>query len=595
MKMLTGLLTPSAGWTKLFGQQMDANDMQTRRKVGYMSQNFSLYTELTVRQNLELHARLFHVPVEQIEARVSEMLTRFDLSEEADRSPVGFPLGVRQRLQLAVAVVHRPDVLILDEPTSGVDPIARDAFWQALIDLSRNDGVTIFISTHFMTEAERCDRVSLMHAGKVLAEGPPAELTRQKCAATLEEAFISHLREANGDLDVSPERAMPLTHQEEKFDRVPSTRSLRRVWAYALRETKELLRDRIRLFFALVGPLILMLTVGYGISFDVEGISFAVFDQDQTSDSRLLAEQFSSVRFFDEQSDIQSAAELKRRFKSGELTVAIEVPPGFGRDLNAGLQPELSVWISGSMPFRAETARNYIAGIAHVFGDTYAKEHGLGAPMPFEIETRFLFNQAFKSVNVFVPSIIMLILLLIPAVNSTIGVVREKETGSIVNFRATPSTQFEFLVGKQLPYIGVALLSAVMLFLLGVFLFQVPFKGSLIAFCAGTAVYVTATTGFGLVFSCLTKTQVSAIFATTIFSIIPAINFSGLIVPLSSLDGVARSVGMAFPPAWYQPVAMGSFTKGHGFGELWPNIAVLALFYIGFLILSIILLRKQEA
>ncbi|VTM40306.1 multidrug ABC transporter permease [Klebsiella quasipneumoniae] len=171
----------------MFGQPVDPKDIATRQRVGYMSQAFSLYSELTVRQNLELHARLFHIPDGEIPGRVAEMSERFMLSEVEDALPTALPLGIRQRLSLAVAVIHRPEMLILDEPTSGVDPVARDMFWQLMVDLARQDRVTIFISTHFMNEAERCDRISLMHAGKVLASDTPQALVEQRGAASLEE------------------------------------------------------------------------------------------------------------------------------------------------------------------------------------------------------------------------------------------------------------------------------------------------------------------------------------------------------------------------------------------------------------------------
>src|SRR5579871_888669 len=154
MKMLTGLLPVTEGSAKLFGKPMVADDMEARRNVGYMSQAFSLYSELTVRQNLELHAHLYHLPANEVEGRIKELLEKYDLKDVVDAKPESLPLGVKQRLQLAVAVLHRPLMLILDEPTSGVDPVARDQFWRTLIDLSRNDGVTIFLSTHFMNEAE---------------------------------------------------------------------------------------------------------------------------------------------------------------------------------------------------------------------------------------------------------------------------------------------------------------------------------------------------------------------------------------------------------------------------------------------------------
>jgi ribosome-dependent ATPase len=323
MKMLTGLLPATSGWAKLFGAPMGSNDMEARRNVGYMSQAFSLYSELTVRQNLELHAQLYHLPPSKIDGRIAELMQRFDLKTVAEERPESLPLGIKQRLQLAVAVLHRPAMLILDEPTSGVDPVARDAFWQTLIDMSRDDGVTIFISTHFMNEAERCDRISLMHAGKLLAVGTPEELVHKRGSASLEDAFISYLAEAAG-IKLTQKVASPAQQAEKPL--VQPSHGIRRfdpgrLWAYARRETTELLRDPIRLTFAILGPLILLIAFGYGISLDVEHLRFAAFDQDQTPESRSLIEAFSSIpRYFDERPPpIGTGEELDRRFRSGDL------------------------------------------------------------------------------------------------------------------------------------------------------------------------------------------------------------------------------------------------------------------------------------
>src|SRR5262249_54272765 len=263
MKMLTGLLPVSEGSAKLFGKPMGADDMEARRNVGYMTQAFSLYSELTVRQNLELHARLYHLPANQIEGRIKELLERYDLKDVENAKPEGLPFGVKQRLQLAVAVLHRPTLLILDEPTSGVDPVARDAFWRTLIDLSRNDGVTIFLSTHFMNEAERCDRISLMHRGRVLAVGEPKELVKQRGSDSLEDAFISYLVEAGGAEKKEAQAPSPATAAKVAPSRASKRFDPGRLWAYARRETMELLRDPIRLTFAFVGPLILMMAFGF--------------------------------------------------------------------------------------------------------------------------------------------------------------------------------------------------------------------------------------------------------------------------------------------------------------------------------------------
>jgi ribosome-dependent ATPase len=603
MKMMTGLLPITEGSAKLFGKPMGADDMEARRNVGYMSQAFSLYSELTVRQNLDLHARLYHLPANEIQGRIKELLERYDLKDVADAKPESLPLGVKQRLQLAVAVLHRPRILILDEPTSGVDPIARDAFWRTLIDLSRNDGVTIFLSTHFMNEAERCDRISLMHRGRVLAVDTPKELVEKRGSASLEDAFISYLEEAGGtDKTKKAEAPQPAPSAPKS---VPSHASRRfdpgRLSAYARRETMELLRDPIRLGFAFIGPVILMLAFGYGITFDVENLKYAAFDQDRTPESRRLLESFSGSRYFSEQRPINSTAEMEQRLRSGELAVAVEIPSGFGRDLASLHPPEVAVWIDGAMPFRGETAKGYVTGL----GLRYAQDLVLERLGPnavsnvylggLNLEDRFRYNQGFKSVFAMVPSVIVMMLILIPSIMASIAVVREKETGSIANFRSTPITKFEFLLGKAFPYVVVGMLTFTLLLLLSFFVFHVPVKGSFGTLALGTLLYVFSTCGFGQLVSTFTQTQVAAVFATTVLSVIPTVNFSGLLVPVSSLTGQGRFIGLTFPAAWYQPITVGTFTKALGFSDLWLNTLVLAGFVLIYLTAAQILLQKQEA
>jgi ribosome-dependent ATPase len=618
MKMMTGLLPVTEGSAKLFGKPMDANDMEARQNVGYMSQAFSLYGELTVRQNLDLHARLYHLPADEIEGRIKELLERYDLKTVADAKPESLPLGVKQRLQLAVAVLHRPPMLILDEPTSGVDPVARDAFWRTLIDLSRNDGVTIFLSTHFMNEAERCDRISLMHRGRVLAVGAPKNLAKERGSATLEDAFISYLEDAAGAEEKKKSEApSQATHQTAKLPSAaapPSDEQTRpspsraarrfdpgRLWAYARRETMELLRDPIRLAFAFVGPLIMMFAMGYGITFDVEHLKYAAFDQDQTPESRRLLESFSGSHYFSERPPIASAEELEQRMRSGELAVAVEIPPGFGRDLASLHSPEVSFRVDGAMPFRGETTKGYVTGLVLRYMRDLVVEH-LG-PNPvsnvyvggINIENRFRYNQAFKSVFSMVPSVIVIMLVLIPAIMATIGVVREVETGSIANFRSTPISKFEFLMGKQFPYVVVGMLAFILLVLMAFVVFHVPVKGSFGALALGALLYVFSTCGFGQLISTFTRTQVAAVFATTVISIIPTVNFSGLLVPVSSLTGQGRLIGLMFPMAWFQPISVGTFTKGLTFSDLWVNALVLAAFAAAYFIAALLSLRKQES
>ncbi|WP_448158372.1 ribosome-associated ATPase/putative transporter RbbA [Escherichia coli] len=592
MKMLTGLLPASGGEAWLFGQPVDPKDIDTRRRVGYMSQAFSLYNELTVRQNLELHARLFHIPEAEIPARVAEMSERFKLNDVEDILPESLPLGIRQRLSLAVAVIHRPEMLILDEPTSGVDPVARDMFWQLMVDLSRQDKVTIFISTHFMNEAERCDRISLMHAGKVLASGTPQELVEKRGAASLEEAFIAYLQEAAGQSNEA--EAPPVVHDTTHAPRQGF--SLRRLFSYSRREALELRRDPVRSTLALMGTVILMLIMGYGISMDVENLRFAVLDRDQTVSSQAWTLNLSGSRYFIEQPPLTSYDELDRRMRAGDITVAIEIPPNFGRDIARGTPVELGVWIDGAMPSRAETVKGYVQAMHQSWLQDVASRQSTPASQSglMNIETRYRYNPDVKSLPAIVPAVIPLLLMMIPSMLSALSVVREKELGSIINLYVTPTTRSEFLLGKQLPYIALGMLNFFLLCGLSVFVFGVPHKGSFLTLTLAALLYIIIATGMGLLISTFMKSQIAAIFGTAIITLIPATQFSGMIDPVASLEGPGRWIGEVYPTSHFLIIARGTFSKALDLTDLWQLFIPLLIAIPLVMGLSILLLKKQE-
>ncbi|HCD7552017.1 TPA: ribosome-associated ATPase/putative transporter RbbA [Citrobacter farmeri] len=593
MKMLTGLLPASEGEAWLFGQPVDPKDIDTRRRVGYMSQAFSLYSELTVRQNLELHARLFHIPEAEIPQRVQEMSERFMLTEVEDTLPESLPLGIRQRLSLAVAVIHRPEMLILDEPTSGVDLVARDMFWQLMVDLSRRDKVTIFISTHFMNEAERCDRMSLMHAGKVLASGTPQELVERRGAASLEEAFISCLQEAAGP---APEALVPVETKHKEVTPPRQGFSLRRLFSYSRREALELRRDPVRSTLALLGTVILMLIMGYGISMDVENLRFAVLDRDQTVSSQAWSLNLAGSRYFIEQPPLTSYDDLDRRMRSGEVAVAIELPPNFGRDIARGTPVEIGVWVDGAMPSRAETVKGYVQAMHQSWLQDVASRQPtpVGQSGLMTIETRYRYNPDVKSLPAIVPAVIPLLLMMIPSMLSALSVVREKELGSIINLYVTPTTRSEFLLGKQLPYIALGMLNFLLLCALSVFVFGVPHKGSFLTLSLAALLYVIIATGMGLLISTFMKSQIAAIFGTSIITLIPATQFSGMIDPVASLEGPGRWIGEIYPTSHFLTIARGTFSKALDLIDLWPLFVPLLIAIPVVMGLSVLLLKKQE-
>ncbi|WP_417836282.1 ribosome-associated ATPase/putative transporter RbbA [Thalassospira tepidiphila] len=615
MKMLTGLLNASEGTAELFGKPVDGQDIALRNRVGYMSQAFSLYSELTVMQNLELHAHLFHLPKDRIKPRIEELSKRFGLGPYLDDLSERLPIGVRQRLSLAVAIIHSPEILILDEPTSGVDPVARDGFWELLVELSRDQGVTIFISTHFMNEAERCDRISLMHAGKVLISDTPSAITKGRGCDTLEDAFISHLEEAegpegpegpdgpNGANAGGPDAPAPAdalaTDDNAKANWKPARASLfsfRRLWAYSLRETMELVRDPIRLMFALIGTAILMPVFGWGITFDVENLTYAVLDRDRSQESRTYIENLSGSRYFEEQEPLLSNDELEARLLSGDIALAIEIAPGFGRDVARGDSPEIGAFIDGSMPFRAETIHGYVEGIHNQYLAEHRKRDvgTADSGQPMRIETRYRYNQDFKSIYAMVPSVIALLLMFIPAVLMAVGVVREKELGSITNLYVTPVSKLEFLWGKQLPYIGLGLINFVLMTAMALFWFEVPLRGNGLTLLVGAILFVTATTGLGLLISSFTSTQIAALFGTAIATMVPSVMFSGMMQPVSSLEGAPVVLSTIIPTSHFMSISVGTFTKALGFAELYPELISLLIFFPALTVLSMLLLKKQE-
>ena len=600
MKMLTGLLAASEGRAELLGRPVEASDIETRLHIGYMSQSFSLYEELSVRANLQLHTRLHRIAQKDRNGRIAEALSRFDLTQVADAKPRDLPLGLRQRLQLAAACLHRPEVLILDEPTSGVDPLARDMFWDILLDLSRREDVTIFISTHFMNEAERCDRVSLMHAGKVLAVGNPKSIAAEIGAATLEDAFIAHLERLPGNPGGPVSTAAPVSFApaaEVSGRNVQGfAGSISRIWAFALREALEISRDPVRIAFALLGPLSLLITLGYGITFDVNKLEFAAFDRDRSATSRQLVEQFASSHYFQIRPQIIERQAIDRRLRSGELNLVISIPPDFGRDLLQGRQPEVAFFLDGSNAFRAETARGYVQGIMLAYARQMASEarFSLFQAPPFQLQPRYRYNQDFRSAFSIAPGSIMVILALIPSMMAALSVVREREIGSISNLYGSPASVGEFIIGKQLPYVVISYVSFLSLVTLALFQFSLSIKGSAASLLLAGLLYVFATTALGLFISSFVRTQIAALIGAAVICVVPSFQFSGYMYPAATLEGFAYYVGHGFPALWFQNVSLGTFAKGQGFTTFFTEFAVLLAFGIGFLIAARLILRKQE-
>ena len=600
MRMLTGLLPATSGEAKLFGNPIDGNSMEMRKNLGYMTQLFSLYNELSVRQNLELYAKLYGIPAHDVDQRVEEMLKRFDLVGVSDSLPTELPLGIKQRLSLAAAVIHHPSILILDEPTSGVDPVARDSFWELIIELSRRDKVTVFITTHFMNEAERCDRISLMHAGKSLACDTPRGLVEKRHAESLEAAFIGLLEEAGDGAEAAASRAESIVSEASAETETPPRQSkwfdFQRFYTSFWREMLELRRDKIRTTLALFGAMILLIAIGYGLNMDVEDIDYAVLDNDQSvlSSDYLLG--ISGSRYFREHKPVTSYDEIDRRLKNGELSMVVEIPPGFSRDVQRGIKPQVAYWIDASEPTNAETTNGYVKGLHLLWQRKYASTEPNGTKqIDLSIQNRYRYNPDVKSLPAMVPAVIPILLMMLPAILAALSVVREKELGSIINLYVTPLRRSEFLLGKQLPYVLFAFASSILLILMAVFLFDVPLKGSLPLLLVSLFVYCILSTGMGMLCSSVTRSQIAVIFLAMIGTILPAVQLCGLINPVSDNLDASGIIGHIYPTTYMLLISRGVFNKGLYFSELYGALLVMVAEIVVICGIGILLQKKQES
>jgi len=340
----------------------------------------------------------------------------------------------------------------------------------------------------------------------------------------------------------------------------------------------------------------MLLIFGFGMSNDVTNLAFAAYDHDGTPESRAYLANFSSSAYFSEKAPIRSLQEMEERLRSSDITLAIEIQPNFGRDVKRDGQWQVSAWIDGANTSRAATIEGYVQQAQTLFSQQRSQESSAASAAGggTAIEVRYRYNPTAESIYAMGPSIPAMLLMMFLAILMAVSVAREKEIGTMANFYATPTTGLEFLLGKQLPYIGVGLANFVIMTATVVLLFGVPLKGSAVALGLGALLYVAAASGYGLFISTFTKSQVAAVFAAAVLSMLPTMQFSGMMQPVSTLEGGARAMGYLWPTSYYMQISLGAFTKGLGFVDLYRNLILLALFAPAFLMLSLFFLKKQE-
>jgi len=372
-----------------------------------------------------------------------------------------------------------------------------------------------------------------------------------------------------------------------------------RIWAVTYKEWREIFRDRLFFIMAFVLPIGIFLVVGFGISFDVEKITFAVLDQDNTAMSRDFLHRFIDSRYFDYKGHVQSEREFDPLLADSNIRFAIIIPPRFEEQLLSGQATSVQSLIDGVFPYRAEVAKGYVTAIIANFNtqslaEYLARKRGISKGQaiaqvsPLRLESRYLYNQALRSQWSISSGLMMLVLMVAPPFLTALGVVREKENGSIYNIYASTISRSEFILGKLLPYLLISCLNILILWWLVMRVFGTPFKGHPFFYYIASIIYVLCTSGVGLVVSLLVRTQVAAVMLTIVLSFVPAMLYSGLLVPVDSMGRETQIEAHLFPTLYYLRITWGSFLKGLGWTDLWFDVAILLsyaliLWGIGFL------------
>lgn len=357
-----------------------------------------------------------------------------------------------------------------------------------------------------------------------------------------------------------------------------------RLPAIIRKETREVLRDPIYLVLALVVPVAVMTLLALGFVLDVKNLPVAFLDQDRSPLSREYMYSFTNSEYFRLVKMAASADEVDRLVEAGQVRAAVTIPPDFSRRLNGGEPATVQVLVDGTFPSRALIASGYIAAIDAQFSANLLAAHlarrGLvnASVSPVSVEGRVWFNPSLETKNSLVPGLMVISLMFYPSLLAALVVVREKERGTIFNLYCSPVSRWEVVIGKAVPYIGLAFLVYFLLLALSIFVFQVRFIGNPLVLTVAALLYITASIGFGLVISVFTTTQVTAMLVTFLALMTPSILFSGLMTPVSSMEPSARAISRLIPASYFMAMARGVFLKGLGFRQFAFDLLTLAAF-----------------
>ena len=612
IRMLCGLMEPTSGRAQVAGVDVTDDPEGVRRRIGYMSQKFGLYDDLTVEENLRFYSSVYGLRGDVRSARIAEQLRDLGLDERRTQLAGTLSGGWKQRLALACATSHEPEVLFLDEPTAGVDPASRRLFWEWIYQLAKA-GTTILVTTHYMDEAARCSRLAFLSRGHLIAVGTQNEITRQFGEESIEDVFIALQRKDEGDAaggnreaGASPRavEAIGTSHQQSPpvpavaaqppspppASRLPSP-AQRSLLPMLWKEFVQMRRDRFTLGMMIGLPAIQLLLFGFAIRTEVRHLPTVVLDESRTTESRALVDAVRNTGNFDIVAAVPSRDELRKRIERGDVRAAVVIPPDYETDIKRRRTAQAQVIVDAADPLASSAA---ISGAA-LAGQ--ARAAALGPPgarreSPIEIRVRPWYNPGLESSIYIVPGIIGLLLTLTLLMITAMALVRERERGTLEQLIVTPISKQGIMLGKVLPFALVGYVQVTVILVLGWLVFDVPIRGNVALLYLITAPFIIASLALGLFVSTVVRTQVQAMQLSFVF-ILPTVLLSGFMFPREAMPAFAQWLGAAFPITYYLRVLRGILLKGVGVDALWRETLALVAFAVVLLAFSVRRFQKN--
>ncbi|WP_297444359.1 ABC transporter permease [Desulfurobacterium sp.] len=370
--------------------------------------------------------------------------------------------------------------------------------------------------------------------------------------------------------------------------------NLRKVKTIVVKEFKEMIKDKIGALVIFVVPISMMLIFGYGMRLDVDKIPFVVVDYDHSQLSRELVYKLSATKeYFHFIGEVSSEKEIDRLILNNRARFGIVIPPDFEKDIKSGKNKKVFIIVDGTFPYRGEMAKSYVVAVINQMNlDRISKL--TGAALPLKLKIRYWFNENLKQEYLMASGTMAVILFMSPAVMASLLIAKEKEKGSIYNIYTSSITKVEFLLGKQLYTVIVSSVNFLIIFLMTLLVFKVPFKGNLLFFVLASVLFMFVSTAFGLLLSTFLNTQVSAFVGSIILTVVPSILYSGYLTPISAMNKNGLFMVHIIPTYYYMKILKSCFFKNAGIVPLLPHVAALAGFYILFFALNVKFFSKRE-